>query len=54
MPLDQIGTGTGTYSDERGFNNVREDRKTRFTKTDSKSAFDLRENTDFTPHSDHF
>ena len=43
LHADQNGTGTG-------FGNAWKEPKTKFTKKDSRSACDLRENADFTPY----
>ena len=52
LPLDHSGSGTRTYSDERGFGNPWNNPKTKLTRNmwDSASACDFSENMDFTPY----
>ena len=50
LPLDQNGTGTGTYSSGFGIGNVRKKPNGKSTKKGSQSACNIRENADFTPY----
>ena len=50
LPLPRNRSGTGTSSNEQGLVNVWRDANTKLATKDSRSAFDLRENMDFTPY----
>ena len=47
LPLDHNGNGTGTSLNDQGLGNKWKEPNTNFTK-DSRSAFDLRKNVNFT------
>ena len=50
LPLNRYGPELFTSLNEDGIGNAWKNTNAKFTKKDSRSAFDLRENTDFTPY----
>ena len=50
LPLNRHGVEPRTSSNENGIGNVWKNKNAKFTKKDSRSAFDLREDTEFTSY----
>ena len=50
LPLNGNVPETCTSLNEDGIGNALKNKNTKFTRNDSRSAHDLRENTDFTPY----